>query len=163
MATYEIIIKNETEDSDGASENKAVAGNNSSTEKKEKKQLSAGQVAVGKGLVAFKMAQPWINQIASHEVSLVELRTGSREAQQKAQFTYDVANKVVGFGTSILTGYAVGNIPGAIVAGLLNIGHTIVSYAQKEETLNLQRSLESRTLQMNYIRAGAGGSRRAYE
>jgi hypothetical protein len=109
------------------------------------------------------LAKPWINQVASHEISMVELRTGSREAQQKTQFTYDVASKVVGFGTSILSGYAVGNVPGAIIAGLVNIGHTVVSYAQKEETINLKRSLESRTLQMNYVRAGAGGSRRAYE
>ena len=159
---YEFILKNETTDAEN--ENTGVAGSESGKEpKKEKKQLSQGQIAVGKGLVAYNLAKPWINQVVSHEISLVELRTGSREAQQKTQFAYDVASKVGGLFTSVLSGYAVGNVPGAIVAGLVNIGHTVVSYAQKEETINLQRSLESRTLQMNYVRAGAGGSRRAYE
>ena len=162
MATYKIILKNET--SDEEDENTGVAGSESGKEpKKEKKQLSNAQIVVGKGLVAFNLAKPWINQVASHEISMVELRTGSKEAQQKAQFAYNIANQVGGFVGSILTGYAVGNLPGAIIGALTNVGHTLISLDQRERTINLQRSLESRTLQMNYVRAGAGGSRKGYE
>lgn len=161
MATYEIILKNETSTEE---ENTGVAGSESGKEpKKEKQQLSKAQIGIGKGLVAFNLAKPWINQVASHEISMVELRTGSKEAQQKAQFAYSVANQAFGFGASILTGFAVGNVPGAIIGALTNVGHTLISLDQRERTINLQRSLESRTLQMNYVRAGAGGSRKGYE
>lgn len=162
MATYEFILKNDT--SEEEDENTGVAGSESGKEpKKEKKQLSNAQIGIGKGLVAFNLAKPWINQVASHEISMVELRTGSKEAQQKAQFAHNIANQAIGFGASILTGFAVGNVPGAIIGALTSVGHTLISLNQREETINLQRSLESRTLQMNYVRAGAGGSRRSYE
>ena len=160
---YEFILKNETTD---AESNPAVAGSQADKDegqKKEKKQLSPAQILVGKGIVAYNMVKPWVNQVMSHELSLVELRTGSREAQQKRQFAYDVGSKVVGLGMSIASGFAVGNVPGAVIAGVLNVGHQLVSLQQREETINLQRSIESQTLQRNYVRAGAGGSRRGYE
>ena len=159
---YEFILKNETADSE--SEPSAVAGSEAGKEpKKEKKQLSNAQIGIGKGLVAYNMAKPWINQVVSHNISLVELRTGSREAQQRRQFHYEIASKVMGFGESVLAGFAIGNVPGAIIAGLTSLGHTAITYAQREETINVQRNVEAQTIQRNYIRAGAGGSRRGYE
>lgn len=159
---YEFILKNETADSE--SEPSAVAGSEAGKEpKKEKKQLNVAQIGIGKGLVAYQMAKPWINQVVSHEISLVELRTGSKEAQQKAQYAYNVANKITGLGSTILTGFATGNVPGAIIAGLGYVAHDAISWSQKEETINLQRNIETQTISRNHVRAGAGGSRRGYE
>lgn len=165
---YEFIIRNETEDG----ESSAVAGQSgetggetakSSAGKSSKESLTAGQLATAKGLVAWKKASPWVNQVVSHEIGLVELRTGSRIQQQKAEFAMQVASEAIGFGESVLTGYAIGNVPGAIIGGVMSLGHTLLSISQKAQTINEQRSLENRSIQLNYIRAGALGSRAKYE
>lgn len=74
-----------------------------------------------------------------------------------------VASEAIGFGESVLTGYAIGNVPGAIIGGVMSLGHTLLSISQKAQTINEQRSLENRSIQLNYIRAGALGSRAKYE
>ena len=57
-------------------------------------------------------------------------------------------------------GYAVGNVPGAVIGAMTSIAGTVVEYIQKQDKINLEKSLENITLQQNRIRAGVGGSRR---
>ena len=153
---YEIIIKNAT---DGADKNSAVAGDKSSGSKTDKKELSPAQKNTAKGLVVWNKVKPFVTQIAGNKISQVSLKTGSRELQEKIEFTYGIVNAGVGIAESALTGYAIGNIPGAIVGTLFSAFHQTITIAQRTAAINTQRSIENVSIQMNYIRAGARGSR----
>lgn len=162
MAQYEIVIKNETvEDNESPVAEPSPGGKKEKKSKENKPSKSGGQLAVTTGLVAWQQVKPWITQVASHEINMVELRTGRREYAQKTQLTYKIVGDVVGLGESILAGFAVGNIPGAIVGALLNVGHTAINIAQKQDRINTEKSLENISLEQNYIRAGVNGSRRS--
>lgn len=160
MATYEIILRNEALEAEKPS--KAVAGSKASTDSqnKEKKTLSEGQKALGKSLVALQKVKSWINPVISHEINMVELRTGRREYARKIQFGYEIAQQGLGIVESIAMGYAVGNVWGAVIGAVGGIGHTAMNYIQRQDEINTQQSLENISLQENRIRAGAGGSRR---
>ena len=158
---YEFIIKNQTDDAEDIPVASPSGNGSKKASKEEKKKKSDGQLAVSAGLVAWNVAKPWVTQAVSHEVNMVELRTGRREYAQKTQLTYQIANDVVGLGESILAGYAIGNIPGAIIGAITNVGHTIVNIAQKQNRIDTEKTLENITISQNVIRAGTSGSRRA--
>ena len=156
---YEIIIKNETNDSARS----AVAARKDNDTPQDTAQLSNEDISLAKGLVAYKKIKPWVNKIASFEISQVELRTGAREQQQKIEFGYQIANEVVGIAESAAMGFIVGNVPGAIIGTVLSIGQNLLSIAQRQNSINTRKSIENTSIQMNYIRAGTGGSRRTNE
>lgn len=135
-------------------------GNKSDTEKGKGLLSKQGAKTFAKGLVAYHTLKSYTDQIVSHHVSTVELRTGSRELQERANFMLDITQKSIGIAESVLSGAMVGGIGGAAVGLLIGFAHTAISYQQKQQTLDLQETLENQTLRMNYIRAGAGGSRR---
>ena len=152
---YEFVISNDTNDSTRS----PVAGEGGENPKNGNG-LTKAQKAVGLGLVALNKAKPWINQVISHELNLVDLRTGRREYAQRIQFNYQVANQLFGVAESALTGYAVGNIPGAVIGMAVSTAHTVINYAQKQDTINTEQALENISLSQNRIRAGVGGSRK---
>ena len=157
---YEIIITNDTTESGS----KAVAGDHNgdaSPKKKGKEQeLTKAQKFVAKGLVSWGKAKPFINQVVSHEINMVELRTGRREYAQQAQFMYQTISKVASIGESVATGFAVGNVTGAVIGLAVGVTHTLIGYSQKQQTINTENTLEGISLAQNRIRAGASGSRR---
>lgn len=154
---YEFVFKNETETESKKKKN-PVAGNGS--EAKENGGQGEGQggkdtkKAIAKGIVVYRTAKSFVNQVVSHNVSTVSLRTGSEELQQRLSFAYEVGQKAFGMVESVFIGAAVGNLPGAIIGGLLSAAHTAISYAQKAETISLQRPVESVSLRNQQIRAG---------
>lgn len=160
MAKYEFIFKNET--SDGEEANLPVAGTPTSSDNAQQKHasISKGRQIVGAGLVAWHQVKPWIVKVASHTVNQVELRTGRSEWAQKIQFGYSLVSKGVGLLENIGMGYAAGKVPGAVIGAMTSIASTVVDYIQKQDNINLEKSLENITLQQNRIRAGVGGSRR---
>lgn len=118
---------------------------------------------IAKKLISYHTVKSFADQVISHEVSMVELRTGSREMQERANFMLGMSQKVVSVGESMVTGALVGGPAGVAVAVMgmaLNIMQTAISYQQKQQTLNTERTLENQTIRMNYVRAGANGSRR---
>jgi hypothetical protein len=144
--------------------NSPISGDNGSNTTDDAKSggfLSKGQAKdFGKALTAYHFAKSFTDQIFTHEVSMVELRTGSGELQQRANFNLEVGQKIIGGIESIAVGAAVGGLPGALLGMTTSAAHWAISYNQKVETLNTQRTLENQSIQMNYIRAGASGSRR---
>ena len=160
MPTYDIFLRNLSNEETG---NKAIAGSQSTENSKPKSKTTPGQDALKGGLVAWQKAKGWINKVASHELSMVELRTGSTEAQQKADFIYQLANEGIGTVESALMGLAIGNVPGALIGIGTDLLGKVVSYSQKADKLNTSRNLENESIQRNYIRAGARGSRASYE
>ena len=147
MATYEIILKNET---DNASEN-PVAGQETETTNPE-------QVTAAKGLVSFSAVKPYINQVIQHQINTVELRTGSSELQQRISFAYQAAGSLVSIGQSAVTGFAVGGPPGAVIGALLGIAGKALSIGLNQNTIDLQRQQESLSLGLMNLRAGGSVS-----
>ena len=152
---YTIIIKR-----DSVRSNESPIAGGSGEEGQSKGFLSKeGAKSFMKGVMAYKKVKGFAVQVANHEVSLVQLRTGSNELQQRADFINDVVQKGVGALESVAIGAAVGGLPGAIV-GLVSSG---VSYAiqvqQRKERLNLESDIEKESIQRNLIRAGASNSR----
>lgn len=156
--TYKIVISAENlQDAKSP-----IAGDNKSSDTEKGKGLltKEGARTFGKVMVAYGTVKSFATQIANHEVSMVELRTGSREQQERANFTYQLAQSGMGLLEGAIGGAMVGGLPGFIIGTVLSVAHTAIGYAQRQDTLNMQRDLENSSLGMNYIRAGANGSRR---
>ena len=47
----------------------------------------------------------------------------------------------------------------AVVGGLMSVAGKIINIAQRQDEINTKQSIENVSVQMNYIRAGAGGRR----
>ena len=111
------------------------------------------------GFAAYKTVKSFAVQSINYEVSLVSLKTGSQELQERANFTNQVIQKGVGIMETVAAGALIGGLPGALIGLAVGTAHTLIDIGQKQNTINLQNSLESETLQRNIIRAGARGSR----
>ena len=89
--TYTFIIRNETGRSRAAKtpvagETAQHATPQATTEKVEQDKNGAAALA----LVAVNQLEPFATNYISHELSKVELETGSREYSQKLQFTFSM-------------------------------------------------------------------------
>ncbi len=144
---------------------KAVAGNNNQSDTEKGKGLLTEESAkkFGTAMVAYRTVKSFATQIASHEVSMVQLRTGSNELQERANFVYEMHEKGLGIVEGAVTGALIGGLPGFIVGTGLSLLNTLISYGQRQNEINTQKTVENVSIQMNYIRAGANGSRRANE
>ena len=138
-----------------------IAGDNkkSDTEKTKGLLTKEGAKAYAKGLVAYHAVKSFATNVANHEVSLVELRTGSNELQRRANFINNVVQTSVGLAESMVTGALVGGLPGAVLGVAMTGVSKLISIAQNQERIDLQKSIEDVSLGMNYIRAGARGYR----
>lgn len=156
---YVITLKNNT----GTGKKSPISGsaNSSATEKGKGLLTKEGAKAFGKTMVAYGTVKTFATQVINHEVSMVELRTGSNELQGRANFTNSLIQKSVGIGESVLAGAMVGGLPGALVGLTLSTAHTIMGYAQNQDRINTQKAVENVSLQMNITRAGVNGSRGA--
>lgn len=152
---YEIIIKNET----AKGSNKAVAGQTDNDNAPKQAAQSGTRETLIKGLVAYKKVKPWVNQVISHNVSMVELRTGSQQQQQRVSFAYQVATDTANLAENIATGFLLGNVAGAVTGAIMTVASKIISIAQRQNEINTKQTIENVSVQMNYIRAGAGGRR----
>ena len=158
---YTITIKAENI----TNKRKAVAGDNKPSDTEERKGIltEEGKKAFAKGLVAYGVVKSFATQIINHEVSMVQLRTGSNELQERANFINQTAQKAVGILEGGIAGAMVGGLPGFIAGLALSTTHSLLSYQQNVQRLDTEQAVESVGLGMNFIRAGAGGSRRSYE
>lgn len=90
---------------------------NSSAEKKKDNAITKDAAQkVGAAVAIYKTAKGFAQQLITHQVSTIELRTGASEYQQKMQFMYNIGNSALGILESIALGAAVGGgAPGALV------------------------------------------------
>ena len=114
-------------------------------------------------LVAWHTIKPFAIQQINYHFSTVELRTGSKEMQQRASFQNEIFQKGLGIAETTATGALLGGLPGALIGLTLGTAQTLISYSQRQNTLNLQESLENRSIEMMRIRAGSLGSRSNYQ
>ncbi len=157
MATYEFVIRK-----DGLeSKENPVAGGNTKSDTEQGKGLLSKENAkkFAQGMVAYRTVKSFSTQIINHEVSMVELRTGSKELQERASFINQIAQQGLGIIESAVTGAMLGGLAGALIGTALSVTHQAIGYAQAQNRIDNQRTLENNSIEMNYIRAGARGSR----
>ena len=112
-----------------------------------------------KAFTAYKAVKSVGMTLYAHNVSTTELRTGSREAQQRASFNYRVANKIVSATEAIAVGGGIAGVYGALMGLTYSVIQTSINYAMQANRLNLQNSLETISRDMGTQRATISGSR----
>lgn len=159
MAQYQITIKAKGEKK---KKDSPIAGDNKKSDTEKSKGLLSKEdaKAFAAGMVAYGTVKSFATQILNHEVSLVQLRRGSNELQERANFINQMAQKGLGIMESVVGGALVGGVGGALVGLTLSATHEAISIAQKQQTIELNNTIENIGLNMNVIRAGANGSRR---
>jgi hypothetical protein len=169
---YTITLKIEGSTNAGASS--AVAGSSTQSQKQAVTssentikpgllQSAESRAAFTSSLVAWHTIKPFITQQINYQVSTVELRTGSKEMQAKANLQNEILQKGMGIIETATVGAMIGGLPGALIGLTLGTAQTFISYSQRQNTLNLQESLENRSIEMMRIRAGSLGSRSNYQ
>lgn len=150
--SYEIVIKNETAQEQ---ENNPIAANGAGSKNTDGNTSAAAPTLKAAAIMAVAgTALRFADKIVSHRIQTVELRTGAREQQERLSFAYSVAKQAGGIIMSTAAGFAVGNVPGALIGLLTSSASVALSYAQKADTLRLQRDLEDVGLKFMNIRAG---------
>ena len=157
---YSITIK-----ADGLSGKvKPIAGmkSNSATETA-KKAVTANNnnnKSIGVATVALQAVKTFAVQTFRHDISMVQLRTGSNELQERANYTVSVLQR--GVGTLAMAGAALarGNIALAVTSVALSAIQRVNEITNNANRINTQRVIEAESIQRNMIRAGAYGSRR---
>ena len=158
MATYEIIIKNETAQAESPianDQNDNTSDSEKDTEKKAKKVIS--------GAMLYRTGKALVRSQIGHEISTISLRTGQTELQQRYEFANQIAESVFDVGESIAIGASVGKGWGAVIGAVIGIGSKLVGLTHKQDTYNLNTQLEQETLRRNNTRAGVAGSRREWQ
>jgi hypothetical protein len=163
MATYEIIIKGDGTAEGGDTKKRSVSPNAKSPSV-EKKAANGRQIITG--VAAYTFAKNLTSGIISHEIRMVGLRTGQVERQQMRQFNYQVGQQVFSFGESIAMGAIMGSaggpggaLAGAAIAATMSAVNYAVGIGQRHDEINTNRAIESLSIGMANIRAGALGSR----
>lgn len=152
---YRIVLVNES--SDGSNGKSPVAptdqggGEAKDTSDKKEKGVSFKDV---KNFIVFKKLSGYVKQGIQYQIGTVALRTGNHELQARIQAGYDIASQAVGFATTVAVGAKVGGVYGAIAAAVFGIMDQMVNYAQKVQTYNMQRNLESTSIALMNVRAG---------
>lgn len=142
--TYRIIIEaGNIKDK----KNEPIANQEDNNSDSVKKSL-VGAIAV------YKKAKTFVDAQISHRISTISLRTGQVEAQQRTEFAYGVAQKSLGFVESVAFGAITGNIPGAIIGGVMSLMSMLQSYINKAEKLTLEKQEESIRLSLRNRRTG---------
>lgn len=122
--------------------------------------VSKGDISA---LVAYRKAKPFISQVVNNEIQRVSLRTGSNRLQEKASFINSVVGQTVGFVESVAIGAYAGGWVGALVGAGISVAHTLITYSNNQQNIDLQQGIENVSIRQTYIRAGAQGSRARYE
>jgi hypothetical protein len=120
--------------------------------KETKTDSNSGDVALG-WMVVQKVAN-YVKRAISFEISMVSLRTGEVERQQRMQFTYDILGQVSDAITNISVGALTGGGVGAVVATAYTAVEASINIGQKIIRYNTQRSLENISLGLARIRSG---------
>lgn len=160
--TYELIIRNETQDAvaqevGGAGGIQTPDGSAESAGGEKTKKTPAQKLL--KQVFGYKSIKSFATQALGHRVSTVQLRTGSMEAQQRANFSYQIGQQVLGIAETIAVGAATGGLAGAAVGLVLGLVHTAIDWNNKADTLRLQNQLEQNAQLAAAQRATYSGSR----
>ena len=117
-----------------------------------------------KGLLTYGAVSSIVDKVASHNHSLIEIRSGSKELQQRTTYQYNLAKSFVNsVATGAISGATVGGPGGAAVGAALAIAMQGVSfgvnYVQQTSVIAENKRAESIQRQSTIQRATVSGSR----
>lgn len=172
MAERQFIIRIENTTDGGVAEDVGGAGgiskrNNTQPQQRGNKQDNSKKAlrqAVGMGLAAYGTVRKITGTIISHNNSLIEVRTGSREQQERTSFIYNtsmgfVDSMVTGAAAGAMTGGLVGAAAGAVVGAAKQGLSMAINVAKTTDLLAKQRTLEDITRDLQTQRVTVNGSR----
>lgn len=156
---YEIIIRNDTEE-----QSSPVAGQN---------QTSSGRISTApsgnantknsKNLpfayVAYSRVAPYVNNYVSHKLNMVHIQTGANEFSARIQEAWSFASATIEVAADTAIGLYMGQGPGAVVGFAVGVAKQGISLAQRTQTLQMEKTVESVSLDIARRRAGVSGSR----
>lgn len=142
-------IQNQTGETAGGS-----TGGNKKADKPDKDLSNAVRKLFG-----YAALKSYASKVIGYEVSTVQLSTGSHEAQQRANFTYSLAQQGFGIVEGAVAGASVGGGYGAIAGVVLSLVNTGITWAQKANTLAIQQGLEDTQQAFASQRVTVSGSR----
>lgn len=116
------------------------------------------------GMFTVQSAMSTVNKIVAHNNGLIEVRTGSREQQERTSYIYNNISSFVGSTVGgAVSGATVAGVPGAIVGGVLgavtsaaNFG---INYLQQSAIIAENKQLETLTRLQTTQRVTVSGSR----
>ena len=172
MAERQFIIRIENSTGGGVAEKVGGAGGISKKSKTQNKESSNGMASfLAKqagipltGMAAYATVRKITSTIVSHNNSLIEVRTGSREQQERTSFIY---NTSMGFVDSLVSGAAAGGMVGGpmgatagAIIGVAKQGLSMaINVAKTSDLLAKQRTLENITRDLQTQRVTVNGSR----
>lgn len=178
MAERQFIIRIENDTTSGAGDKVGGAGGISRTNKtnptSRKSDVDQGTKAAKAflrqagvpltGMAAYGTVRKITNEIVSHNNSLIYVKTGSREAQERQTFIY---NTSMGFVDSMVSGAAagamVGGPAGAAIGALIGVVNQglgmAINIAKTSDILAKNRTLENIQRDLQTQRVTTNGSR----
>lgn len=139
---------------------KPVSTSGSQSESSEEKTWGAKNIDSAKNalkkIVSASTAAAVADKLISSEISVVSLRTGAREYEQKLQFGYSMAKSVA---VPLAFGAAAGGLAGAAIGLVFSFAMQGLQWAQNQRVIDMNRQLENISIEMARTRAGVTGSR----
>ena len=149
-------------DDDAIVDKSPVANKSQSTNSTKKADDDKGIKKLAGETAVYSTIKGFANQAISYGISTIELRTGAREYQQKMQFYYDVGTTALGIIEGAIIGGTVGGGVGAVLGAVAGVASSMISYAQKQNTIELNRTVENISIMQNNVRAGTANRRMNY-
>lgn len=121
-------------------------------------------VKLAKRAVSVAVIANTVDQVISHQRSLITIKTGAQEYGQRAAYGYQKTSsfiKSVAFGA--FAGFQAGGPVGAAIGGgfaaLMNVGGNVMEYFFQSDVVKQNQDLEDITRRMNMMRATVSGRR----
>lgn len=164
MATYEIVIRNET--AQDTPVNPVTTPSKSETSSPSATQGEKYAAKLAKRIVSVGTIVHTADQIISHQHSMISLTTGAQEYGQRASYMYNKGSSFIkSVGMGAYAGYAAtggnpaGAAAGAAVAALLQVGSFAMNYFMKSDEIATKQALEDVSIRMRGQRATISGRR----
>lgn len=156
---YKIVIEIPPQAEDGQSTTAPTSNGKSNETESAKNKQSSGKKTALKTIAAVGTAVSLIDRVSSQYVNTTTLRTGFENQQAKYQMIQNTVKSGIGLASSLAAGFIVGNVPGMVVAGVINVTGTMIDIGNKAQTVQIQRGVENTQRFLNQIRMGAGANR----
>ena len=172
MAEQRFVIRIENTAQGGAGDKIGGAGGISRVNKKNQTENADKGAKLGKtilrqagvpltGMAAYGTVRKITNTIISHNNSLIQVKTGSKEQQERQTFAYNtamgfvdaaVAGAAAGATVGGVYGAAIGAVVGVVKQGVdmaVNVAKTSDILAKNRQLENIQRELQSQRVTTN--------------
>lgn len=154
---YSITIEDRTNKSNKSPVAGSITSSKTTTSSSAPDTSGNGRAVLGRLVAIGGMAVHFTDQIISHEISVVSLRTGAIEQQERLSFAYSVGKQIGGMVLSTAVGAVLGGgLPGALIGLASSVASTAMSYGQKAADIQMRHDLED--IGLRYINARAGGT-----